>query len=335
MADEIELLRLVSELIPEPTTDAWARAKAAIAAAREEDQLRQDTKRSTRDLRPPVGVAWRHRRRLALRSAAVIAAALTAGAVVLAITGVPGGRHDGTSLTAYVVKRVGSALSAAEPAEIAEMRVTTSSAMAPGGASTTEVWSYGDQWRAAGYSPAGDPVYDEGFSTATGFTLVSYRAGIWARLGALGRAAGVRDPRSCGSAAVLALFGPGLPGSGFSASSPPATAPRALLTAVSCEILTDAGHQRVNGIDAIELTSAPDSKISETIWVSPGTYLPVRVVVRSAADTSALPQTVDITWLPATAPNLAKLTVPVPAGFGRVPLNQAVWPIIQRTLGHQ
>jgi Sigma-70, region 4 len=84
---------------------------------------------------------------------------------------------------------------------------------------------------------------------------------------------------------------------------------------------------------AIELTSRPDSPISETVWVSPGTYLPVRVVIRIAPGLPVLQQTADIIWLPATAQNLAKLTVPIPAGFRRVPLAQAVTPILPQILG--
>ena len=94
----------------------------------------------TADLRAPAGitqqVARPRRRRLALRSAAA-AAALAAGAVALVAVVVPGARHDGTGgpavSTAYVVKQVNSALSAAEPGEIAHMTVTTVSAMLPGG----------------------------------------------------------------------------------------------------------------------------------------------------------------------------------------------------------
>ena len=74
------------------------------------------------------------------------------------------------------------------------------------------------------------------------------------------------------------------------------------------------------------------------------TDLPVRVVVRSAPATPFLPQgklvptnskgvlrqTADITWLPPTAQNLAKLTVPIPAGFRHVPVSSAVLPILQQ-----
>jgi hypothetical protein len=112
MADEIELLRLVSELIPEPTTDAWARAKAAIAAAREEDLLHQGTGRSGRDLRAPAGVtrrvAQRWRRRVKLRWAAAVAAVLAAGAVAASVALLPAShpaRGPAAQLAAWTVTR--------------------------------------------------------------------------------------------------------------------------------------------------------------------------------------------------------------------------------------
>jgi len=101
---------------------------------------------------------------------------------------------------------------------------------------------------------------------------------------------------------------------------------RALRAAVSCLNLRAAGRQRVDGVEAIELTGR-DSKISATIWVSPGTYLPVRVVIRPAPGRPAPWQEADITWLPPTAQNRARLTVPIPAGFRQVPLTQPIGPV--------
>jgi hypothetical protein len=274
-------------------------------------QLRE----GTADLRAPTGmtrqVARRHRR-LALRSVAAVAAALTAGAVALAVVGAPSARHGGTRRpvvdTAYVVMRVDSALNAAEPAEIAQMTVTTRGALVPGGATTAGEWSYGDQWRWVVYSSAGHPAYDEGSSTASVYTQVSYLSRTWARGPEPGHpAAPVPDTRGCGS--LL-----------------PATVARAMRSAVSCANLAMVGRQRVDGIEAIELTGRPNSKISETIWVSPRTYLPVRVVIRPAPGKSGPGQAADIAWLKPTAQNLAKLTVPIPAGFRQVPLTQPVGP---------
>jgi hypothetical protein len=317
-----------------------------------EELLREGMERFTSDLRAPAGltrrIARQRRRRLALRSTAAVAA-LTASAVALVAVALPGARDNGAGgsavLAAYVVKRVDSALSATTPVAIAQMTVTTRSAL-PGGTTvttTSEEWSYGDQWRSVTNSPSGHPVYDQGFNAASVYTLVSYPARAWARQPGLGHpAAQAFDPRSCqplvaalpllfqpGLPGIPLLFQPGLPGIGFSASSPPGTVARDLRTAVSCGTLAVAGRQRVDGIEAIELTSRPGSLISETIWVNPSTYLPVRVAV--SAPGSPLPaETANITWLPPTAQNLAKLTVPIPAGFRQVPLAEAETPILQQ-----
>jgi hypothetical protein len=124
------------------------------------------------------------------------------------------------------------------------------------------------------------------------------------------------------------LFRFGLPATKASASSLPATVARMLRGAVSCGTLTVADRQRVNGTEAIELTSRSGSLIPETIWVSPGTYLPVRVVVGPGPGKRGFQQTANIAWLPPTAQNLNLLTVPVPAGFRKVTLPQAVTPIL-------
>jgi hypothetical protein len=330
-----------------------------------EDLLREGMERFTRDVRAPAGLleraARRRHRRLAVRSVAGVAAALTAAAVVLAAVVVPGsGPGVGVALAAHMVKQVDSALTAADPGEIAQVTITTRGE-APGLAgknatATAEEWSYGDQWRSVTYARSGKPVYDEGFSTAKVYTLVSYPSRAWARqrglglpgpLGSpfglspslgLGGPLGVSHPfagrsapkpisRRCGPVFALGamLFQPGLPGVGFSATSPPATVARTLRAAISCGTLAVAGRQRIDGIEATKLTSAPGSPIAETIWVNPRTYLPARVVVRSSAGYSGpVDLTANITWLRPTAQNLANLTVPVPAGFRKVALADVI-----------
>jgi hypothetical protein len=281
------------------------------------------------------------RRRLAPFFAGGAAAALAAGAVVAMAILLPGaGPADAKGpavTTAYVVKRITSALSAADPGEIAQMTVTTRSTGAPGTRSVTttgEVWSYGDRWRSVTYSAAGYPRYDEGFSTAATYTVVNYRARTWARRPGLGRPAKLAPgTRGCGPvvASLPLLLQPGLPGSGLAAGWQPATVARALHAAISCGSLAVAGRQRVDGVEALKLTSSQDSPISETIWVSPGTYLPVRVVVGPPFGMPGPWQTADISWLRPTAHNLAELTVPVPTGFRQVALAEAVRSISQRT----
>jgi hypothetical protein len=294
------------------------------------------------DLRVPAGVtrraARRRRRRLALRLASG-AVALAAGAVALVAVTVPGAGHDGSRRsavdTAYLVKRVDSALSAAGPGEIAQMTLTTGSGAAPDGTTapiSSEEWSNGDQWRSVTNSPAGGLLYDEGSSTSSVYTVVNYQTRVWAQQSSLGRPASMAPgARGCGPvvAALPLLFAYGLPRTASEASSLPSAVAGDLRAAVSCGTLAEAGQQRVDGIQAIELTSSPDSPIAETIWVGPATYLPVRVVVRPAPGQPGPSQTAEITWLPPTAPNLADLTVPIPAGFRHVSLAQAVTPIMQ------
>jgi hypothetical protein len=309
-----------------------------------EDLLRDGMERCTADLRAPAGlirrVAQRRRRRLARCSATGATTVLAAGAAALVVVVVPGARQGGIDTTAYVVKQVDSALTAADPGDIAQMTVTTSgprtlfgAGVGPSAATTTQEWSYGDQWRSVTYSSAGHPVYDEGFSASSVYTLVNYQTRTWTRRSGVGRPAAslsVSGPSGCGLplAAVPFLFRSGLPGVGSRVSSLPATVARAARAAVSCGTLTVAGRQAIDGVEAIELTSRPGSPFAETIWVSPGTYLPLRVVIRSGPGTPAVQLTADISWLQPTAQNLAKLTVPIPAGFRQVALISAVSPIL-------
>jgi hypothetical protein len=310
MKDPVDAVRLLRESNPVPD-DAFAGAAGdSLGRATFERIIISHSAKQAR----ATGRSLRRRRRLALRSAAAVTAALAAGAVALAVVVVPGARHGGTGGpvvdAAYVVERVDSALSAAGAAEIAQITVTTRGALRPGGTTSAEEWSYGGQWRSVTYSPAGHLVYDEGFSSSSVYTLVSYLTQTWARGPGPGRPAALApDQRGCESPL-------------------PATVIGALRAAISCVTLTEAGRQRIDGIEAIELTSRPDSKISATAWVSPRTYLPVRIDIRPASGKSGPWQEADITWLPPTAQNLAnKLIVPIPRGFPRVPL-QAIRPVL-------
>ncbi len=221
--------------------------------------------------------------------------------------------------TAYVLKHVAGALSAAGPGEIAHMTVTARVTAASGGGKTAEEWSFGGQWRAVTYSAAGRPVYDAGVNAAAVYTVVGYKARAWARRAGAGELA-PQLPSVLGRGLLPSGLGPGL------RSGSPVTVPGFLRHAVSHGSLAEAGRQRVDGIEAIKLTSPPGSLLSETIWVSPRTYLPVRVTTRPVPGQPGLGQTADITWLPPTGHNLAKLTVPVPGGFRKLPLAEVTGP---------
>jgi hypothetical protein len=299
-----------------------------------EDLLRQGMLRYTADLHAPTGMvreAQRRRgRRLAQRSVTAGAALAACAAAVVAVVfaGLPGAQQKSPSPAqtidaAYVTKRVASALSAAGPAEIAQMAVTFSR---PGGGTTTaKEWSYGDQWRSVQYSSTGQPVFEEGGASST-YTLVNYSTRTWARQsGVAGQTEPAPQPTGCvlAGAALSPLFGPT---SKLSVGSSSASVVQLLRTAISCGTLTVDGQQRVDGIEATKLTSSPGSRISETVWVNPTTYLPVRVVTRSAAGSSVTQRTADITWLKPSAQDQAALTVSIPAGFRQVPFGPTVMP---------
>jgi hypothetical protein len=318
MKDPADAARLLRESNPVPD-DAFAGAAGdspgQATFARIISNSAKQAQATGRSLR------WR-RRRLALRPVAAVAVVLAAGAVALVAVVVPGAGHDGTGgsavNTAYVVKRVKDALSAAGPDEIAQMTVAARSIALPDGTTVTgtaEEWSYGEQWRLAWYSSARQPVYDEGSSAAAAITLVSYLTRTWARPHGVKVRVAPTPVCEQAAAALPPMFVPPLPSTGSPFRPLIAAVATELRTAVSCGTLTVAGQQRVDGIEAIELTSRQASPVSETIWVSPDTYLPVRVVVRPAG---LRPLTVDITWLRPTAQNLDRLTVPIPAGFRQV-----------------
>jgi hypothetical protein len=328
-----------------------------------EDLLREGMERFTTDLRAPAGLVRRaaarrrRRRRLALGSVTGAVATLAAGATALAMVVLPGVAGPAVA-DAAVVQRVSSALSAAEPGDIAQMTVTTSFTPLNGKTQTTTAreWSYDGRWRSVVNSPAGHPVYDEGTNSSGAYTVVSYQTRTWAR--ARQQEPGNRPKQfpaktnGCGPAAggIPFPFRFGLPGIGLPDSSLPETVATAVRTAISCGTLSVTGRQEINGIDTIKLMTHAQSPFAETIWVSPGTYLPVRIVVRSGAIFSGsvsssgpasatgpggpvVEQTANITWLPPTTGNLANLTVPIPAGFREVSLAAAAAPIITKTPG--
>ena len=287
-----------------------------------EDVLREAMRRLSAELRVPAGLTRRavrrRRRRLVLRSAAGLAAALTAGAVAVAAIGIPGTRFDGARQpavnTADVVKRVDRALSAVGPGRIAQMTVTTRRTVEPGGATvtiTSRIWSYNRLWRLASNWPAGQSHFDVGFKASSACTLVNYQTRTWASQSGSRRRSAPQTPgvSSCDSLAdaVPGLFPAGLLDVFSYASSPPATVAAGLRAEISGGSLTVAGRQRVDGIEAIKLTSRPGSRIDETIWVDPATYLLVAVVVRPPGGQPGPWQAAEITWLRPTAQNQAKL----------------------------
>jgi hypothetical protein len=260
------------------------------------------------------------RRRTALAVAATGTAATVAGATAgFALTaGSPGTAPIQT--TAYVVSRVSGALAATDTIGYSTSRFSWPGAPAviTGPADT---WQFGGRARVFD-TAAGQPATDlmwraEGRSSV--LTIIDYQNRTWTSTTIPpDQELTPTERNSLCSGAVQMLFGRD--------SRTAADWRHIIETGLKCGAFTVAGRQRVDGVDAIKLAghkTVPDT----TIWVDPGTYLPVRLVshgqvkqVGSGAGNRPIPVTltVDFRWLPATRANLAKLTAPIPPGFHKV-----------------
>jgi hypothetical protein len=282
-----------------------------------EDRLRADMARFTQDVyvRPGLAVAAarharRRRARLRVAIAAGTVATLAAGAVTAAgLTGAfVSAATTPIQTTAYVLKQVDKALAPAGVASLISVSRTLDTPGerikpfegGPAGAlpglspawtvTSTMTWAYQGTSKLSYYGPAGQLVFDVKLSTspsAVTQTTVVYRDRTW------WTAAWSLAPLR-GRPVLSGYRTDGWPG--------------IIQYELSVHVFRVAGHQVVDGTDAIKLVTASGSA---TMWVNPATYLPVRYDVHGS-------QT-DYQWLTPTAAHLALLDLPVPAGFTRVP----------------
>jgi hypothetical protein len=300
-----------------------------------EDQLRAGMERFTAQVRVPPGLARkayrrRQKRRIAVRTATATGAAAAVAGMAVAVPAVTGGTGAGTSgpgvlpharTAAYVVSRVGAALAARGPGDVerAQMAVSASRqslltvswgygvSTAPGSRwRVTQVngWSYGSRNRLTAYTAAGRAVADEAVTPAAAMTRkveVIYPAGVWYR----------REIRAAGPGQGLPCTGSG-PFAGFQAAG----WTEIIRSTLACGQFKITGRGQINGTDAIKIAATWSHAVgTDTLWIDPSTYLPIRVAFATEPGFSA--QT-DIQWLPATPRNLAHLNVPIPAGFRQV-----------------
>jgi hypothetical protein len=314
VTDEIEVLRLFRDDMPGPSTDAWTRARSAIAAARAEEE-----QAGRRRSRGPG------RRKLFSMAAGVAVAAAVAGllAVLLPSSPVTGG-HGKAGVqqfrtTAYVITRVEHALSLSgrdnvlgyarteyppdttvEPAANGVRVQLEPGASSPWRVGSTVRWSYQGMMSISAFSATGQRVFASRITSGHGkpaTVVVIYRNATWWR--ARGGAAAARNARAPSSCGPDVTIGPG----GW---------PAFIREELSCGEYATAGRQRVDGMDAIKITG---NKGLDTLWVNPATYLPARAIFTFGA----LRAQTDFRWLPPTPANLARLSVPVPPGFRQVP----------------
>lgn len=287
------------------------------------DRLRADMARFTRDVRVPPGLALKagrqaRRRRVRLRVA--IAAGTTAMLAASAVTaaGVTGVFvSDATrpiQSTAYILKKVESALAPAKAdGLITYIRTTFSPAdrFEPtfrnerfGKESTVAVtvsWQYGETERISNYGADGQHVFDVRIlSTVCSMTetVVDYNHRTWWTTGNL-----IVNPPHLSKSSCQQPVGDG-------------DWPTSIRQYLSADNLKSVGRQVVDGVDAFKLTRAmklPNGGQSAiTLWVNPVTFLPVRF-------DSLGQQQLDYQFLRATPANLARLDLPIPAGFRQVP----------------
>lgn len=267
----------------------------------------------------------RLRRRRIVRAAAAAGTALAVaiGAVALANHGTQGQPRMLTD--AYVIKKIQSALSSADANDGLVMYAVLSDPVVRG---VIKNWDYRDAGVTqlpgvrgpliTGYSVTGDRVT---------WTSVDYSARTWEK------ARTEQDnvlPRS-------------LPDDGQYQILPPCSAaesgvgigginwPGYLRSELACGAFHYEGYTTLGGMRVIELAAETKRTrygyVSETLWVDPRTYLPVRAVSQIKIGTvppgflepgTYDPSITTFQWLPPSPANLARLKVTIPSGFRQV-----------------
>ena len=284
-----------------------------------EERLRADMRRV--QVRPRPGLAReahrryaRSRRRTAFAVAATGTAAAVAGATAgFALTaGTPGTGPIET--TAYVVNHVSSALAATDA--IGYTTAHYSGTGAVGFFSNWVVgWEFGDLSRQLIESSAGQPLVDNSARPEDGrgaIISVHYPSRDWMSI-TVPSSELPRPPGGNNRCEDNFL-------SAFAAPNTAADWRQIIQAGLTCGMFTVAGRQWVDGVDAIKLTGRTPAA-GTTIWVDPGSYLPVRLTGRVqliSGGTDAATLTIDFRWLPPTSANLKELTAPIPNGFREV-----------------
>ncbi len=187
-------------------------------------------------------------------------------------------------------------------------------------AHVTTTWSYGARQREQAYAADGRPVLAEAFANSASSrgrgaeTGADYVTRTWWRLSAPAvHPVQPPPPARCLRELADPMFWPG---------ETPSV--RWLRYYLRCGFLRLAGHQRVDGIDAIKIVSVGMRTLKQAIWIDPATYLPVRTFTFVTAGTrwSIL---ASYHWLPATPRNLGLVNLAIPAGFRQVKF--IPWPV--------
>ena len=254
------------------------------------------------------GQVIRARRRIPGAATAVAVAAAAGITVALIPSGSARPAPVAMQTTAYVVSHVTRALDAM-PADTVVVMQRTGFA-----GDRTESWSNEGQSRLETFTRAGQPVGDNEIAvsgTATRMTRrivdVDYQNKTWWRavqyLPEDGRPVPARV-WTCGNVESDDIVGN------------PHEMVGQLRTALSCGDLKVVGSGTVGGVATVKLSGDFNGGGTVTYWVNATTYLPFRF---TSAIGGGRTFQINLQWLPPTAANLAKVNVPIPAGFTQVP----------------
>jgi len=247
------------------------------------------------------------RRMMRAAAAAGTAMAIAAGTVAVVATATASPAAIPAQATAYIVSHVSSAL--ATTGEISHTIMTVSLGPPDNTRLVTYGWRYGTRGRQLEETASGQPLEDAWGQAGHGSTMVDYRQRSWVRTGP--GTGGPYQPSPCHAHGAL-IFAPG---------AAAADLKPVIEAGLRCGLFHLAGHQRVDGIDAIKLTGRSrrggiafgDGGI--TLWVDPRTYLPVQMAGDQSPPGSEAALLIQYRWLPPTQANLAQLTGTIPPGF--------------------
>ena len=304
---------------------------AEIMSTELEQRLHSDMERATQGVRIQPGLAltaYRHQRKRTVRTRVVAGMAVVLIAATLGVAGVSGAFGGGppadqqvhgrqAQMVAYVISRVERSLSSPDMATVIAATRTvypagTTLQPVPGGlkgssasgGSSPEVryellWASHVTTKLSAFSAGGQRVFDEQITLggrSLGTTAVVYTSHTW-------WTAQSARPAVAGGGSASCLPGGGIRLSGGAGGGWPGF----VRSQLACGAYTIVGRQAVDGVDALEITGSSGHL---ALWVSPKTYLPVRLEAGGL-------QT-DFQWLPPTPANRAMLNMPVPVGFHQV-----------------
>jgi hypothetical protein len=330
--NELDVLKRFREDVPEPSTDAWLRARAAIEA------VRTETSEPPAQLAPLRRGSPRYRRRLAVLGLGIAVAVATVG-VSLALAkqgpGAPAARTDSGDRNA--VRPDASAIRArlvdALSGEKDTIFYAQSSAEVPGQPpSNSEEWDYpwngqpGQIVRQAGSDSLGRTVQGKWSLTFTdpagGATSNSAETtGVACDVAGKRIDVDFTNQTWQSSEQSCVALTPGLDTAGFLDPTTHQLISN-ITTLVADGLLQVVGYPTVDGQPTVELKSDTQGAATLDLWVNATTYLPLQSMYTGPTgepNSGKRFRTVDqYSFLSPTQANLVNLQVTVPPGFTEI-----------------